>query len=583
MTTTISSTPVTRHRHTEPSPRNQVASGSGPSETWTPSDQPDDLAAQQAFLKSQRGASSPDAQVRGLVAGADSNSLFHATHSGSLDGIFKAGGLVPASEMEGLGITRQSGEGTAVNPYGGRRNFISFGSGQVGLGSALKYSETLLDPPASLARVSDQDLGRQVSDYQAMLGHEDMARVTKEDLPGVDGVIRTRLQEAEAELASRKANPGKPEPYPVMFGIRGDDLEKTQSVDVRGEVRVQSGVSFKDKLESAFAPREHLPELKAKLDEMLGPEHGVKVLPLESLQRVKTEFPDMTYGHKSTSGAVDSFGGWIEDAREQLLGEAPPPRTTTPDAGGGGGRPGIGKRILNRLGFLGGAAATLWTAGTTSGNATEVAAATGETAVEMMVPGGYSALKVAEGRGQEAAMGAVEEIPLLGMLATEVARPVARAMGANVDPSILESGMADAESQRKLRQANNASLRSWVQEVGASPERPITGVDLVRVDAATPAEQRPEVHFMIDGQGRLRSMVDAEEPISRHRIEALNEGKLVVGVERPSDREAPITSEQAYTTQKFMDGLMLEHYLSGFNVDWPNSFTPREQQRLQGH
>lgn len=517
------------------------------------------------------GAPEPDRLTRDIIAGADSNALFHATHSEALEGIIEAGGLVPSSDLEELGIERVSGEGSSSTPNGGKRPFISFGAGQEGLGSSLKYAETLLDPPASYARLSPEELSTRIQDYRTMLDHEDMGKLAESELPGVDNVIGGRLEEMELEMERRQALPRQNEPFPILFGVRGNDLEKTPSSDVPGEVRVDSRVPFNSTLESAFAPEDRLPELRARLEELLGPDHGVEVLPLETLKNLKAEFPEMEYAHRRTPGAVDRFDGFIKEAREELLPEKHPvaPAPAEPE--------GLGRKFLKRIGFLGGVAATTLTATTTSGTAGEVALAAGETAVETMVPGGYSGLRAAEGRWGEAVLGAIEEVPFLGLGATELARPLLRRFGAEVEPSLGEISFKNTEEDRLRRQAESAELASWVREVGGAPDRPITSVDVVRIGENIPEAERPAVHFMVDSTGRLVPMVDPEQPIQRTNSEILNETKMVVGVVRPATGAAPALPPQAEMVKDLVDGLAREHLLSGVDIEW-HGFGYEEQE-----
>lgn len=57
-------------------------------------------------------------------------------------------------------------------------------------------------------------------------------------------------------------------------------------------------------------------------------------------------------------------------------------------------------------------------------------------AAEAAIPGVASAAALAEGRPTESAIRGIEEFPLIGLAATELARPLARFAGFDVDPSI---------------------------------------------------------------------------------------------------------------------------------------------------
>ncbi len=81
-------------------------------------------------------------------------------------------------------------------------------------------------------------------------------------------------------------------------------------------------------------------------------------------------------------------------------------------------------------------------------SASEIALGTAEAAV----PGVSSAVAMSEGRTTEAAMRGVEEIPVVGLVATEIARPVARGLGYDVDQSLgqmLFSGGANVDLEQQ--------------------------------------------------------------------------------------------------------------------------------------
>lgn len=99
-----------------------------------------------------------------------------------------------------------------------------------------------------------------------------------------------------------------------------------------------------------------------------------------------------------------------------------------------GAVPDLTEEFGRRAGLIGGAAVGLYAGASLIGegaSASEVALGTAEAAVPFV----SAAVAAEEGRYAEATLRGVEEVPF-GIVATEIARPVAGALGADVDPSI---------------------------------------------------------------------------------------------------------------------------------------------------
>lgn len=237
-----------------------------------------------------------------------------------------------------------------------------------------------------------------------------------------------------------------------------------------------------------------------------------------------------------------------------------------------------GGKVLGRLGMLGGAFAVSLTgvqsvrAGQTAG---EVLESTGRSTVENFIPLGYSGLQIAEGRNTEAGMGLVEEVPILGMLATEVARPAIRAAGGNVDPGLVTMALEDSKKQMQANLDYSRALKGWIHDIGGAGERQIVDLELVGYDSGV--AEPPKVHFLVDAAGRVFRQTPFDEPIDSKGIEVLDAHSLRVGVVRQNEG---LSGPQALVAGQLMRGLMTEHALAGLSVDM-KGMTERETIALQ--
>lgn len=87
-----------------------------------------------------------------------------------------------------------------------------------------------------------------------------------------------------------------------------------------------------------------------------------------------------------------------------------------------------------------------------------------------VVPGVSPAEAAVEGRGAEAAMRFVEEIPIAGMFATEAARPIVRAMGGDVDKSLIQESIeASNDASADLAQ-KEARFKDTIEAIRQIPQ-----------------------------------------------------------------------------------------------------------------
>jgi hypothetical protein len=256
-----------------------------------------------------------------------------------------------------------------------------------------------------------------------------------------------------------------------------------------------------------------------------------------------------------------------------------------PDAHGAHGTHGVpGSKALGKLGVIGGAGAVIASLAQTASAGESLEGMAKGAAIEAargFIPGADSTIAAVEGRGAEALMRGVEEVPVAGLVASEALRPLGRALGFDLDSSLLEDAAVSGAEDAKLRSAKNQAAAQLAKEFGAVPaNRPITDLRVVRMDSADDANAK--VHFLLGEDGKLYPKHPAGEAIPS----GLDPGKgsLVIGIVRP-DRKAGLSSESVSEAQKREAGLFLGAAMHGNNVfgmgtvKWER-FSEREQLAL---
>ncbi|MDC0711249.1 hypothetical protein POL68_22455 [Stigmatella sp. ncwal1] len=213
-------------------------------------------------------------------------SLYHSTSSAALAGLKQTGGLVPASMLQKEGIQRVTGEGDQFSASAGEKNFISFGQGAEGLGTARAYFRiTESSPQFSPHLHSDSALEKEIGQAKKLLKDWNLpeGRVIGDmvDKPRIE----SRLRQLESEQALRKNMPSAPPPYPILFELDGKDLGAQPMGMAPGEAAVHGPALFKDHLQRVFVPGDKVAEMKGHLQDMLGPDHPVQVIPFEAQQK----------------------------------------------------------------------------------------------------------------------------------------------------------------------------------------------------------------------------------------------------------------------------------------------------------
>lgn len=286
-------------------------------------------------------------------------------------------------------------------------------------------------------------------------------------------------------------------------------------------------------------------------------------------------------GGENGEGAFEPQPGPNSDRRDDFMRDthipleghpdAPPRAPRLPDAPDRvrptSGGPGLGRIAGRAGGFL----ATLGLAGWAGIEAAEagedVAAAVGESLAEN-VPGGHSAIAASEGNWAEAAMGGIEEFPILGTAVTEILRPLLRGQGVDVEPGLMESGIEAGRADAAARREYHDDVLEWVHEIGAVPDREVAEVVFERV---SPGEEDPAVHFLIGPDGRIQSVHDSEEVLPVEGIDFLDETTLRIGLALPEPGEPgweQVGEEQAVAAAELALGLGLEYGFPALTYDF---------------
>lgn len=142
-------------------------------------------------------------------------------------------------------------------------------------------------------------------------------------------------------------------------------------------------------------------------------------------------------------------------------------------------------------------------------DASEIAAGT----AEAVVPGVSSAMALHEGRLAEAAMRGVEEIPVAGIIASEIARPILRGGGFDLDPSIGQMLLSikaevDPDQQRFMR------VLDGIPDMPADDMPPEVS-SLVELKRAVLQSER-KLTLAGDPQGRLDAARDLDAVQARY-------------------------------------------------------------------
>ncbi|RKG70964.1 hypothetical protein D7V80_03305 [Corallococcus sp. CA054B] len=271
-----------------------------------------------------------DDGVRALEVGDfDMNApgqLYHSSSSSALDGIEAAGGLLPATQLKAKDITRKSGEGPQYSRTSTEKNFISFGKGPDGLGTAHAYSDLYEQSSRyNPSILTPEELSTQITKYQDLLSRK---LLEIDPLPPVlasNSKAATRLRQLKAEQALRGSLPedDRPRPYPMLFEFDGAQIPSQPHGNLPGEVKVLQKAGLEN-LKRIFVPADKVAEVQARMDRMLGREPQVQVIPLESLEQVIPSDSSPADNRKSTRERMLLNEKKIEEYYDDRLEKFPP-------------------------------------------------------------------------------------------------------------------------------------------------------------------------------------------------------------------------------------------------------------------
>ena len=250
-------------------------------------------------------------EARDVIEGLKGDEFFHATTSDAWAGLAETGKLMPPTELKKAGVVRESGEGTLYNARGANRDFVSFAAGRDGLGSVMRYHDNLAKAPFSFGGLSKRELGKELADARKVIEHPKFEKLTEIYPSGAAYV--DRLADLKREATRRIEDPGRKAPFPMILQMKGEGLDARPSSDVIGEMRVRESLSLADRLERVVVPEKNLAEMARRLDSLLGPDHGVKLMKSEALHEARSSFPEMFYSYRRQSaggpndGIIDGF------------------------------------------------------------------------------------------------------------------------------------------------------------------------------------------------------------------------------------------------------------------------------------
>jgi hypothetical protein len=145
---------------------------------------------------------------------------------------------------------------------------------------------------------------------------------------------------------------------------------------------------------------------------------------------------------------------------------------------------------------------------------------------------------------------------------SEALRPIGRALGFDLDSSLLADAAASSAEDAKVRRAKNQAAAQVAKDLGAvPPNRRISDLRVVRMDAVD--DPNAKVHFVLGEDGKVYRKHPAGEAIPN----GLDSGResLVIGIVRPN-RKAGLSSEAVSNAQKREAGLFLGAAMHGNNA-----------------
>jgi hypothetical protein len=231
-------------------------------------------------------------------------SVFRGSSSATLGGLEQTHGVVySAADLARQNVDSATAEGSIFRGTSGPLAWISAAEGEGGLGTSLAYAEGKAQLTTYNIRLyTEPELTTEIERVRFVLSHpvEDRRTGALKGFFKPENIAeRLQVLEREAQLRSmlpadhprRVGGPSNVAEYPIVYEFDTEGMT-TESVASRksgaslsGEVVVRDPLDLKSRLLRAYCPEANVPELRARLTEILG-HSQFEVLPIESLDQL---------------------------------------------------------------------------------------------------------------------------------------------------------------------------------------------------------------------------------------------------------------------------------------------------------
>lgn len=261
-----------------------------------------------------------------LGAGAFQAMGFHGSLSDMLDGLQQTGGrIISAADLEKESVQQVSGEGDAFSGKAGKKDFISIGHGDSGLGTAVAYAQAVQQlNHYNVKRYSYAELKEEIERLELIIARYDELKITMAG-PLAGFTVKSKEQFAaqlhklklERQLRdklpkqhpARRGGPDNAQNFPVLFEFDLSGLKVSRRYDVKeggtlgGEASVHDQVDLRRRLVRFYAPMEQLEATRQRLAGILGHEN-FEALPIEALAAIPGEGSHTGSSRVSTLGTL---------------------------------------------------------------------------------------------------------------------------------------------------------------------------------------------------------------------------------------------------------------------------------------
>lgn len=246
------------------------------------------------------------ARVQQLNAsGQLDRSGYHGTNSEMLGGLEQTDGqILSAEQLHQRNVQQVTGEGDAFSGASGRKQFISIGEGEAGLGTSLAYAEAGGNlNHYNVQRYTVPELEEEIARLRQVVDRFDELQID------VNGPIRqmgtkdkgqfvSQLEKLQAELDLRMMLPSNHprrlggaaniQNYPVLFEFDTTGLNVQSRPDVSagsmlgGEAMAYDAIDLRERLLRAYVPMDQVAEVQTRLTGVLG-HTNFEVIAIEAL------------------------------------------------------------------------------------------------------------------------------------------------------------------------------------------------------------------------------------------------------------------------------------------------------------